>query len=154
MDTDVFSYLSRAGDSRGAIYRQRVEAKLLCVSFVTVGEVLFGAYKKKWGTPKLEELNLRLRSVVIVPYEIEICRTYADLKVRLQARGKPVADNDLWIASSAVRHSIPLVSNNRAHFEGIPELILITEAPAISEIESQMELSASDATAGELEPPS
>jgi hypothetical protein len=51
-----------------------------------------------------------------------------------------VADNDLWIAACAVRHSIPLVSNNQAHFEGIPGLILITEAPAIKEMQSQAKL--------------
>jgi hypothetical protein len=41
-----------------------------------------------------------------------------------------VATNDLWIASSAIRHGIPLISNNRKHFEKIPTLILISETPA------------------------
>jgi hypothetical protein len=41
-----------------------------------------------------------------------------------------VAANDLWIASCAIRHAIPLISNNRKHFEKIPGLTLISETPA------------------------
>ena len=40
-----------------------------------------------------------------------------------------MADNDLWIAATAIRHSIPLLSNNRRHFADIPGLVLISEAP-------------------------
>lgn len=99
--------------------------------------MLFGAYKNKWGKAKLEQLRARLRSVTIVPYDWVVCQTYGDLKARLQEVGKQVACNDLWIAACAVRHSIPLISNNRSHFEGIPGLVLISEAPVIAQIESQ-----------------
>lgn len=137
LDTDVFSYLGKSGDTRAVLYRPHVEGKLVAVSFVTVGEILFGAYKSKWEKPKLEQIKARLRSVTIVPYDWAVCETYGDLKVRLQQAGKPIGDNDLWIAACAVRHSIPLISNNRSHFEGVPGLVLICEAPVIAQIESQ-----------------
>jgi predicted nucleic acid-binding protein len=94
----------------------------------------------KWGSAKLEQIKTRLRSVTIVPFDWAVCQTYGELKARLQEVGKTVADNDLWIASCAVRHSIPLISNNRAHFENIPGLILICEAPVIAQIASQQKL--------------
>jgi tRNA(fMet)-specific endonuclease VapC len=115
------------------LYRPHVDGKLLGVSFITVGEILFGACRNKWGSAKLGQMKARLRSVTIVPYDWAICETYGELKARLQEAGKPVADNDLWIAACAVRHSIPLVSHNRAHFENIPRLALISEAPSIAE---------------------
>jgi len=127
----------KPADTRAAIYKPHVQGKLIAVSFVTVGELLFGAYKKKWGPARVADLNQRLRSVVIVPYDIGLCQTYGDLKATLQESGRVVADNDLWIAACAVRHSITLISNNRAHFENIPGLALISEAPVIKEIESQ-----------------
>lgn len=86
-------------------------------------------YKKAWSERNIEKMKARLRSVVIVPYDSLVCQTYANLKVGLTQKGLCVADNDLWIAACAVRHSIPLVSNNRKHFEKILELILISEAP-------------------------
>ena len=141
LDTDVFSYINKPTDPRGEIYRKRVQGKLLAVSFVTVGELLFGAYKANWGTAKLEALKERLRSVVIVPYDLAICQTYADLRSRLEKSGRQTKDNDLWIAACAVRHSIPLATNNRAHFEGIPSLILICETAVINQMQSQGEIS-------------
>jgi len=98
-----------------------------------VGEIFFGAYRNKWGSTKLEQMRARLRSLTIVPCDWAICQTYGELKAGLQEAGKPVADNDLWIAACAVRHSIPLVSHNRAHFENIPGLVLISEAPGTAE---------------------
>ena len=94
-----------------------------------MGELIFGAIKRNWGKAKMEDQQARLKAVVIVPYDIEICRTYARLRARLESDGTPIADNDLWIASCAVRHSIPLISNNRDHFDRIKELQLISEAP-------------------------
>jgi predicted nucleic acid-binding protein len=136
----VFSYLGKSGDARAELYRPHVDGKLVGVSFITVGEILFGAYKNKWGSAKLEQIKTRLRSVTIVPFDWAVCQTYGELKARLQEVGKTVNDNDLWIASCAVRHSIPLISNNRAHFENIPGLILICEAPVIAQIASQQKL--------------
>jgi len=119
---------------------------LISVCFVTVGELLFGAYKKNWGPARIADLHSRLRAVVIVPYDFALCETYGELRRKLHDAGKVVAPNDLWIAACAVRHSIPLISNNRKNFENIPELVLISEAPVIKEIQSQGTLPGMDPT--------
>lgn len=122
----------KSGDPRGVVYRKHTDGKLIAISFVTVGELWFGAYRRKWGASKINNLKQRLRAAVIVPYDYKICETYATLKSRLESEGLGITgrDNDLWIAACAVRHSIPLISNNRKHFEDIPDLVLISEAPA------------------------
>jgi predicted nucleic acid-binding protein len=111
----------------GRLYSPYVIGKTIAVSFITVGELLFGARKRKWGAQKVAELQLRLRNAVIVPYDLAVCEAYGTLKAGLYESGRPIEDNDLWIAACAVRHAIPLVSNNRGHFEGIPGLVLRTE---------------------------
>lgn len=129
IDTDVFSYLMRPKDSRGDAYRPHVQGKTVAVSFVTVGELYYGAEKRKWSGRTLLNLQERLKAVVVVPYDLELCRTYARVRSSMPA-GIVVAANDMWIACCAIRHSIPLVTNNRKHFERIPGLALITEAPS------------------------
>ena len=138
LDTDVFSYLMKPGDPRADIYKPHVIGKTVGVSFVTVGELLYGASKRKWGEKKVDALKQRLQSVIIVPYDYAVCATYGDLKSKLAS--SPVDCNDLWIASCAVRHSIPPISNNRKHFEKIPGLVLISEAPVFEQIKSQNRL--------------
>ena len=115
MDTDVFSY-SLKGDTRAALYKPHLQGKLVALSFVTVGELQFWAAKRKWGAKKLADLSTRLRSTVIVPYDLAICETYGSLKAKLEVSGKVVADNDLWIAACAIRHSIPLVTKQPRTF--------------------------------------
>jgi len=132
LDTDVFSYLLRTGDKRADAYRQHVQGKTIAASFVTVGELYFGAIKKGWSPKTLASLEQKLKTVVIVPYDIEICRTYARLRATLKtATGthRSIGSNDFWIAACAIRHGIPLITNNIRHFEGIPDLQVISEAP-------------------------
>jgi predicted nucleic acid-binding protein len=129
LDTDVFSYLMKPKDARGDAYRLHVKGKTVAVSFITVGELYYGAEKRNWSGKTLRNLQERLKAVVVIPYDLELCRTYGKVRASLPA-GVVVAPNDLWIATCAVRHSIPLITNNRKHFEQIPGLTLISELPA------------------------
>jgi tRNA(fMet)-specific endonuclease VapC len=129
LDTDVFSFLARTRDTRGDAYRPYVEGKTVAISFITVGEIYFGAEKKGWSRKTLSTFLERLKAVVVVPSDHDVCRVYGQLRAGLQKAGIVVRDNDLWIAACAVRHSITLISNNRKHFEKIPGLQLISLAP-------------------------
>ena len=48
LDTDVFSYLFKGADEAD-LYKSHVAEKTIAVSFVTVGELYSGAYKRGWG---------------------------------------------------------------------------------------------------------
>lgn len=140
VDTDVFSYLGKPSSNYASLYLPHVEHKRMALSFITIGELYCGAKKAKWSPDRVARLDDRLRSVLIVPYDMAVCKVYAEIKARLETDGKKIEDNDLWIAACAVRHSIPLVSNNRSHFERVPGLHLISEAKALAEIQAQMKL--------------
>jgi tRNA(fMet)-specific endonuclease VapC len=92
-------------------------------------ELLFGAAWRNWNAARLADLRRKLREVVILPFDTEVCEDYARVKVAILSSGRVMADNDLWIAATAIRYSIPLLSNNRRHFEDVPGLVLISEAP-------------------------
>ena len=129
LDTNVFSYLMEPGDPRGRPYLRHVEGRTTALSFITVGELLFGAFWRGWGERRAAELERPLEAAFILPLDHETSLAYARLKSGLRRQGRVSADNDLWIAALAVRHSVPLVSNNRAHFERLLGLVLISEAP-------------------------
>lgn len=130
LDTDVFSYLIRPGDRRGDAYRRHILNKTIAISFITVGELYFGSIKKGFTGKTLANLEERIKAAVVVPYDDEICREYARIKLALPV-GINVAANDLWIAACAKRHSISLITNNRKHFEHVAKhagLSMITES--------------------------
>ena len=135
LDTNVFSFLLPFRlDTRAELYRRHVEgeSRFAAISFVTVAELYVLAERRKWGPLRVRDLETHLSAAVVVPYDVEICRTYAGLKTSLRnpsGSARVVETNDLWIAACAVRHSIPLITHNRRHFEGIPGLTIFTEAP-------------------------
>ncbi len=58
---------------------------------------------------------------VLLPDE-QTAGQYAQLFVQLKRHGKPIPDNDLWIAALCVQHSLTLISRDR-HFDRIPQLL-------------------------------
>ena len=48
---------------------------------------------------------------------------YARIFVQLKRAGRPIPDNDLWIAAQVIEHDLTLVTRDR-HFEHIPQILL------------------------------
>ena len=76
----------------------------------------------------MDALENSFHSTVVIPYNHEICKRYAEIKATLEATGRRIEDNDIWIAACAVGYSIPLISHNRSHFERVFGRVLISEA--------------------------
>ena len=125
LDTNVVSYLMRGGPLAEA-YAPHMQKRLLAITFVTVGELYFGAEKGRWGERKRWELEAALHNFVVIPYDHEIARCYGRLVAERQQIGKPIAPNDAWIAACAVRHGVSLITHNPKDFREITGLQIIT----------------------------
>lgn len=126
IDTNIFSYVMRGGTEAKA-YAKHLKGKLVAISFITVGELYYGAEKKNWGDKRRLLLETSLKNCVVIPYDNEIARQYGKVLVERQRIGRPVSFNDAWIAACALRHDTPLVTHNSKDFELISNLQVITE---------------------------
>jgi len=126
VDTNIVSYLMK-GDARAKPYVPHLENKLLAISFITVGELYFWAEKNNWGDNKRKALETTLHNYIVVPYDNEIAKLYARVAAERERAGHRISNNDAWIAASALRHEVPLVTHNSKDFEQIPSLNIITE---------------------------
>jgi tRNA(fMet)-specific endonuclease VapC len=126
IDTNIVSYLMRGG-AQAQAYATHLKGKILAISFVTVGELYYGAEKARWGEQRRMKLETTLRNFLVIPYDHEIARTYAHVLVTSERMGRSISSNDAWIAACAIRHGVPLVTHNAKHFEFISQLELITE---------------------------
>ncbi len=122
-------YLMKGG-SLAEAYAPHVQGRLLAISFITVGEMYFGAENRNWGKKKRNILEKTLRNFVVIPYDHEIARCYGRLVAERRRQGKPIAPNDAWIAACTVRHGVPLVTHNAKDFADISGLELVTEQKA------------------------
>lgn len=117
-DTDVYSYLAR-GDARPEPYAPCLRGRTLCLSFASVAEIDKGAYEAGWGAPRLRGLEAPLRNVV-VPFDFELSRTCGELMAATGRTGRRMHEFDAWIAATALRHDLPLGTNNQRDFNGVP----------------------------------
>lgn len=86
VDTDVYSYLTSTNPKRGLPYRPHLQEHTIALSFVTIGELYAGVLKRiakgDWTEKHLKTLEARLDRVVIIPYDIEICKTFGEIKTK------------------------------------------------------------------------
>ena len=67
--------------------------------------------------------EIDISSFDLISPDREVARYYARIRLRLRSQALLIADNDLWIAATALTHDLILVSRDR-HFLRIPELRL------------------------------
>ena len=121
LDTNAVSHLLRfpAGPVNGRL-RELGEGKG-CVSIITAAELLFGA--RRVGSPRLErDLRAILSVVPPLPFEEPAETTYADIRSSLEATGRPIGPNDLFIAAHALTLNLTLVTANIREFSRVPGL--------------------------------
>jgi tRNA(fMet)-specific endonuclease VapC len=135
VDTDVYSFLTGKNVTMKALYQPHLQSHGIVLSFITIGEMYSGILKKvrrgEWPQSHIKQFEERIRLVVIVPYDLDICKKYGDLKTALKTPSgtdRVIPSNDLWIAACAMCHSLTLVTHNRKHFRDIPGLKIISEA--------------------------
>jgi len=80
---------------------------------------------KAKGAPKqeagFEQLCARC---TLLPLDDRAVTTAAGVHAALTRSGQPIGDADILIAATALVNGLGLVTNNRRHFERIPELTL------------------------------
>jgi tRNA(fMet)-specific endonuclease VapC len=59
------------------------------------------------------------RSIILC--DLHVAREYGLLKKRLKEKGRPLPENDIWIAAAAKRHEMILVSRD-GHFTEVEDL--------------------------------
>jgi tRNA(fMet)-specific endonuclease VapC len=97
LDTDVFSYLMKEGDTRAALYQPHIKGKTITLSFVAVAELYVLSIRRQWGAQRTAAFEERLRAAVVVPYDLALCREYGRVRAGLLARGDVAPANDLGL---------------------------------------------------------
>ena len=96
------------------------------ISVISIAELYQGVFYS--NDPHRNELSLLefLNGYDVVHLDDEICREFARERGRLKAAGNPIADLDLFIGCTALRHGLVLLSNNRRHFHRLEGLRVIS----------------------------
>lgn len=133
IDTDVFISISRS-KKKLADYAPHLAGRLIVLSFASVAELWLGANVRGYGDQSRRKLRAEIASTVVVPPTADLTHAWAALvaEARGMSPGHPLGQrsqyHDAWVAATARHYSLPLLTGNRRHFEGLPGLELLGDA--------------------------
>jgi len=91
---------------------------------IAVGELYFGAYRSSNSPKHIKQINQFLENCIVISVDYETADYYEKIKTALKAKGRPIPENDIWIAAIAVQHNLPLFTADQ-HFKEIDVLTLV-----------------------------
>ncbi len=119
LDTNILIALFK---HEKVIIEKLSEQNNICyTSFITIGELYYGAFNSFKIEENLLQLS-KLRQVIpILKSSDTTSMLYGKIKTGLKKKGKPIPENDIWIAALAKEHDLILVTRDK-HFEEIEDL--------------------------------
>ena len=127
VDTDVVSFTFKK-DSRSVLYEPHLQGHFLIISFMTYAELKFWALKNHWGERRKSNFAEFLTDYLVIYPDEKLCEIWAQIKADAYKYGNPIETADAWVAAVALLFDIPLVTNNRRHFENVRNLQTIFES--------------------------
>jgi tRNA(fMet)-specific endonuclease VapC len=122
LDTNICIYIAKNRPDTVLKRFQQLGVGEVAMSVITHGELCFGACKSR----RREEAQKALREIAtmipILPLTSKVGERYGEIRSELEKSGRPIGNNDMWIAAHALALGVVLVTNNAREFERIPDL--------------------------------
>jgi len=90
---------------------------------VVLGELYYGAFRSSRVDDNIKRIGAFARANVILDCNIDVAVRYGEIKNNLRKKGRPIPENDIWIAAIAMQYDLTLITRD-AHFEQIDDLVL------------------------------
>jgi tRNA(fMet)-specific endonuclease VapC len=97
------------------------QASEVFIPSIAVGELYYGAWKSQRRQENIAQVDELVAESVVLSCDVGAARWYGEVKNVLRLKGRPIPENDLWIAAIAMEHDL-VVATQDAHFEEIDNL--------------------------------
>ena len=122
LDTNICIYIQRHKPPSVLARFQAIKPGQAVISVITWGEMHYGAAKSRQSKLALKLLEGFADLVPVLPMPPACGKAYGQIRADLEKVGRPIGNNDLWIAAHALASGLTLVTNNAREFERIPHL--------------------------------
>jgi tRNA(fMet)-specific endonuclease VapC len=122
LDTSAYSHFRRGHPGILLALQQSDEIFLNVVVFAELNAGFQDGHLQKKNLASLDEFLASPR-VRLVDIDIETAGCYVAIVGTLRTNGTPIPSNDVWIAASAMRHGLQVVTTD-AHYRAIPQVIV------------------------------
>jgi tRNA(fMet)-specific endonuclease VapC len=120
LDTNIVIAIF-AGDTD--VLKRLAQSDEVFLPAIVLGELYYGARKSTHIDANIGRIDEPAASSALLGCDIDTSRHYGRIKTDLRAKGRPIPENDIWIAAVAHQHGLTLVSRD-AHFDEVDALSL------------------------------
>lgn len=118
LDTNIIS----AWLEKDTTIAQKIEeAAQVFIPVIVLGELHYGARFSTKIDYNLYNISRVISNYVVLLIDEASCNHYGIIKATLRRKGKPIPENDIWIAAIAVQHDL-IVATRDAHFNEVDDL--------------------------------
>ena len=122
LDTNICIYIQRQKPGQVLSRFKKITPGDAAISIITWGELRSGAEKSKHRKIAIQLLDEFATIIPVLPMPESAGKTYGAIRAFLESKGKPIGNNDLWIAAHAKAVSLTIVTNNEREFKRVPGL--------------------------------
>ena len=105
---------------------QLQEKTELATTIINAFELYYGAYKSKQVGANLSSVKGFLSTIQLLTMDEGSAEKSGEVLASLEREGKAIDPRDLFIGCTAVKNGYAVLTNNREHFERIPQLLVLT----------------------------
>lgn len=118
LDTNAIIALQREDE---ALKKLLTTATDVFVPVVALGELCYGAYKSGRVEENRQNVAAFIAGRVVLRVDADTADVYGQAKQGLRAKGRPIPENDIWIAALAIQYDLTLIMDD-AHFAEVDNL--------------------------------
>jgi tRNA(fMet)-specific endonuclease VapC len=109
--------------SEQAVIDRLARATRVFIPSTVIGELYYGAFNSSRVTANGARVDALVLTSSLLSCGADTARWYGQVKSQLRQIGRPIPENDLWIAAAALEHGLILLTRD-AHFTGIAGLVV------------------------------
>jgi len=122
LDTNICIYIRRRRPQEILQRFVRLKVGEAAISVITYGELIYRAEKSEQREAAMRQLEELASLLPVLPLPVDAGRSYGALRAELEASGRVIGNNDLWIAAHAKAAKLILVTNNEREFQRVSGL--------------------------------
>ncbi|MCP3678916.1 MAG: type II toxin-antitoxin system VapC family toxin [Gammaproteobacteria bacterium] len=124
LDTNICIYIAKQKPMSALERFEKLAVGSVGMSIITYGELYYGAQKSHRPRKTKQFLEELIGLISPLPLPIDAAKCYGAIRRQLAKQGKPIGNNDLWIAAHAMSMNLTVVTNNCKEFSRVAKLRL------------------------------
>jgi tRNA(fMet)-specific endonuclease VapC len=95
-------------NNQTSIYNTLSKYDTICLPVTVCGELMFGAKNSKLSAKNEKRYFEFINNTELLEIDMTVAELYASVRLNLKKKGKPIPENDIWIAAICIANDIAL----------------------------------------------